>query len=191
MKINNTFPTPRKQTLQLHHILRWIRWPFLAAVIICPLVNLWVGGKAWSVIVLYSMWILWTNLFNPAMVDYNRVSQCIRLIVQGTILLILIDVLIVPGWIFNVAPIFCFGGLIVAGVLFFSDFHRQRHNMMPLLLLTLCCLIGAIVGLTLPTPAWTWTIIVLGSLSLALLVACIATTGKDFFRIIHKHFHLK
>lgn len=191
MKINNTFPTPRKQTLQLHHVLRWVRWPFLLAAILCPLINLCVGGKPWSVIVLWGLWMLWTNLFNPAMVDYNRVSQCIRLIVQGTILQILIDVLIVPGWIFNVAPIFCFGGLIVAGLLFFSDFHQQRHNMMPLLLLSVGCLIGAVVGLTVPTPAWTWTIIVLGALSFSLLVACIASTGKDFVRIIRKFFHLK
>lgn len=191
MKINNTFPTPPKQTLQLHHVLRWVRWPFIAAAIACPLVNLFTGGPWWSAVVLWCMWILWTNLFSPAMVDYNRTSQCIRIIVQGVILQILIDVLIAPGWIFNVAPIFCFGGLIVAGVLFFSDFHRQRHNMMPLLLLSIGCLAAAVVGLSIPTPAWTWTIIVLGSLALALLIACIATTGKDVFRVIHKFFHIK
>jgi hypothetical protein len=50
------------------------KWTFLFAGFICAVVNLSTGGKAWSIIVIWSMWLVWTQLVSPDMVEYNRIS---------------------------------------------------------------------------------------------------------------------
>lgn len=191
MTIKNTFPIPARQTLQRQHFLKWFRIPYWLLAAAALIVNGCTGAPWWSGVAVWSMYMLWTDILSPALVDMNRISLCIRVILQCIILQVLIDVLIVPGWIFDVAPIFCFAGLLLAAILFFSDFSRQRHNMVPLLLVCVTGIAAAVLGLTIENPARTWTVIVLGSVSLAVLVACAASAGGDLFRLLRRYFHLK
>ena len=134
--------------------------------------------------------MVWSNVIAPDMVGYNRLSQAVKLLLQSAVMLVLVDVFLVPGKLFFVLPMVGFGGLTVLAVLFFSDMRRQQQNVMPLILLSLALLISDVVG-TFVQKAWPWTAIVLGAVSFALLVACVAVLGKLVWTGIKKHFHLK
>ncbi|MCI5847898.1 MAG: DUF6320 domain-containing protein [Clostridiales bacterium] len=189
MRLEITYPVPSRRASRRLGVIRWFRWPFLAAAVACPVINLAIGGKWWSVVVLWALYMAWGNLFATAMIDYNRVSQSIRWIVQCCVLLFLIDWLLAPGWALLVVPMVAAGGLVLASILFFSDFSRQRQNVAPLLLLCIGDILYA-AGFSLAGKG-SWSVTVLASLSPVMLIALIACTGRDFFRSLHKYFHLK
>ena len=96
MKIERTYPLPSKPHFQHQQVIRWAKWPFLAAAYLCPILNLALGGKPWSLVVLWSLWIAWSSLVSPDMVAYNRISQLAKLLFQSCVLLILIDLCLGP-----------------------------------------------------------------------------------------------
>jgi hypothetical protein len=193
MKIEITYPAGKERKLQRRDVIDRAKWPFLFAAYICPIVNIATGGAAWSVIVLWSLWIVWSFVFSPDMVELNRISLFIKFIANACVLLILIDILLAPGWGMVAIPIVCFGGLAVAGVLFFTDLERQKQNMMPMLLLTGVSILGAVIGLII----WRnesladslWALIVMGAFAVALLTGSFMVLGKAFIREIKKRFH--
>lgn len=191
MKIKVTYPPVEKRTRQRRKLLNAARWPFLFAAVLCPVLNLVTGGKAWSVIVLMALYMAWTLVLSPDLVEYNRISQLIRLIVSACILLILIDRLLAPGWAIEVVPIVCFCGLAVSGVLFFTDLERQKQNMLPLLLLIFVGLAGSAVGLFLWREESRWALAVMGVFALSLLVAVVVTLGGEFLRELKRRFHVR
>lgn len=191
MKVEITYPPVSRRKFQRKKLLEIVRWPCLAAAVACPAVNLITGGRAWSVVALMALYMLWTLVLSPSLVEYNRISQVIRLIACSCILLGLIDWLLAPGWVLTVIPIVCFGGLAVAGTLFYTDLERQKRNMGPMLFLILASIAGSALGLTLWREAWRWTLWVMGALAVALLIACAATLGSDFRRELKRRFHVK
>ena len=112
-------------------------------------------------------------------------------------MLILIDVFITPTvtWGSFVIPIVTFSGLVVAAILFFTDFERQRHNLMPLLLIDIICLVAAVVmvlvikyqGLDMVL----WPYITMGGVSLAILVSLILSMKGGFFGELKRRLHSK
>ena len=106
-------------------------------------------------------------------------------------LLLLIDLILAPGRIRNLLPIVCFAGLTVAAVLFFTDFSRQKQNIIPLMLLCLVAFLSAGVCLLVPGVESQWGLIVLAALSFGLFVVCAVCLGGGFFRGLHKYFHVK
>lgn len=191
MKIKITYPHMEKRKLQRKRFLSVVRWPFLFAAYICPVVNLVTGGKAWSLIVLMSLYTVWKLLLSPDLVEYNRISQFIKLITCSCVLLSPIDIFLSPGWAIEVVPIVCFCGIAISGVLFFTDLERQKQNMLPLLLLTFLAIIGSVVGLCLYREEDRWALAVMGTFAVALLTACIIVLGGDFVRELRKRFHIK
>lgn len=188
MKIDVTYPRRTKIEARRDDLIGWAKGPFLFAAYLCPIVNLATGGKAWSVIVLWALYMVWTLGFSTDMVEYNLISQCIRLVTQSCILLLLIDLLLAPGWAAVVVPIVCFSSLFAVGILFLCDLPKQRHNMLPMLALSGAALIAAILGLLiLDCPKW--PLAVLGALSSALLVTCVCVLGGDMAREMKKMFH--
>lgn len=191
MKVNITYPKPSRQRLFQQKMITVLKWPFLFAALICPVMNLVTGGKAWSVIVLWSLFMAWFTLISPDLVEYNRISQVIKLIVYAGILLILIDWLLTPGWAVEVVPIVCFSGLAVVGVLFFTDIERQKQNMLPMLLLIFICLLSAVVGLFVWREETRWALAVMGVFAFSLLVGCISVLGTGFLRELQKRFYTR
>jgi len=192
MKVETTYPPFPRQKLHRIRLIRFLKWPFLFAAYICPLMNLFTGGKAWSVIVLWSLWMLWSIGIAPSLVEYNLISQFIKLITQSSILLILIDVFLSPGFAIEVVPIVCFGGLTIAGVFFFTNIERQQQNMMPMLMLCGVSLLCSIIGLII----WgrqenAWALLVMGAFASALIVACFIKLGASFIRNMKKYFAAK
>lgn len=191
MKTEMVYPLREKRKIQRCDVIATAKWPFLLAAYACLIINVAVGGKAWSVVVLWSLWIAWSLVVSPAMIEYNRISQLIKLITYACILLILIDVLLSPGWAILVVPIVCFSGLMLSAVLFFTDFERQKQNIMPMLLLAFISIISATVGLIVWNGGHQWALVVMGALALAILIACFMTLRSDFIRTLQKRFHTK
>lgn len=180
-----------KHRLQRKKILKIMRWPLLIAAYTCPIVNIVTKGKAWSVVVLMSLYMAWTLVFSTDLVEYNRISQFIKLITNSCVLLVLIDVFLVSGWAMEVVPIVCFSGVAISGILFFTDFDRQKQNMMPMLQLIVLEIIGAIIGIFWWRIESNWAMVVMGVLAFAMLIACIAVLSGEFIRELKRRFHVK
>lgn len=163
---------------------------FLAAAVICPVVNLIFGGKAWSVIVLWSLYMIWTLGLKLPLVDRNLINLGVRFVVMTAILLVLIDRLIYPGWAAFVVPIVAYAALLVLAVLFFVNVTKQRHNVFPLVHLTFLTAVGSVVALFVFSET-RWPMIALACIAAALLVATIFTLRMRLFSELRKRFHLK
>ncbi|MFH1879631.1 MAG: DUF6320 domain-containing protein [Bacillota bacterium] len=189
MKIELVYPERTEKALQRSRILKFTRWPFLLAVYLCPILNLYFGGSAWSVVVLWALWMAWSMALSPDLVEYNRISQTIKLVEHVCVMLILIDLLLAPGWAVDVVFILCFSALILTAVLFFSDLNKQRQNMLPMLLFITISIAASIIGLTLWKGKDLWPAMLAGVLALALALACFSVLGRDFLLEFKKRFH--
>ena len=191
MKVDITYPALGKQKQVKRKLIKAAGLVLLSAAVICPIVNIAVGGKAWSLIVLLGLYMVWTLVLSPDLVEYNRISQFIKLLLCSCLMLILIELFLAPGWAGVVVPIVGFGGLIVCAALFFSDMERQRQNMLPMLSLIFLSALGSAAGLLWLKPEIRWPLAVMGLLSLALLIACAAALGRGFLIEFQKRFHIK
>lgn len=191
MKVKTTYPHVEKRKRHRQSIINMTRWPFWLAAFTCAVVNIATGGPAWSVIAIWSLRIVWSLLISPDLVEYNRISLWIRLITNTCILLIIIDLMSPSGWSIEVVSIVCFAGLVVAGVLFFTDLNRQKQNMMPMLILSAISLVSSITGLILRLEKGRWALIVMGVIALALMSACFIVLKSGFVREVKKRFHVK
>ena len=124
MKVDITYPALGKRKQVKRKLIKAAGLVLLSAAVICPIVNIAVGGKAWSLIVLLGLYMVWTLVLSPDLVEYNRISQFIKLLLCSCLILILIELFLAPGWAGVVVPIVGFGGLIVCAALFFSDMER-------------------------------------------------------------------
>lgn len=191
MKVKITYPHLSKGKLRLVEWSYMIRWPFLFVAYLCPIINLVVGGKAWSVVVLWALLILWTLIFSPSLVEYNRISQFTKTVAYSAILLILIDVLLAPGWALEIVTIVFFAGLVVTGILFFTDLEKQKQNMMPMLWMIFISLLGVIASYVFWLKESGWEVIVMGSVAVALLFSSIFVLRIGFIDELKKRFHSK
>lgn len=189
MKCEIIYPAPSRKKQWMVRTRRIVKWAFLFTAFICAVVNLSTGGKAWSAVVLWSLWLAWSLVFSPDLVEYNRISQLVKIVAGACVLLILIDVLLSPGWALSVVPDVCFGGIAVVGALLFTDFERQKQNVMPLLWMTVGALAAAGVLLWLRRGYIGWEVYMMGAFATALIVACAAALGFDMLRQLKKHFH--
>lgn len=190
MKVKNIYPQEVKKTFKRKKFINVARWPYLSALVACPIVNLLTGGPYWFIVADFLLFITWTMFINTDLIEYNRISQFIKGTTYLLILLTLIDVILAPGWAITVVPIVCFGGLVVSATLFYTDFERQKHNLMPLLLLTVASLIASIVCLSAFEETRNWEIIVMGSVSVGLIISFIITLGSEFIKELKRRFHV-
>lgn len=190
MKVKNIYPPEVKKTFQRRKMLNVLRWPYYLILIACPVVNFLVGGPYWFIVADVSVFALWDMIFNLDLIEYNRISQFIKGVTYTLIVLTLIDVTLAPGWAVTVVPIVCFGGLLISAILFYTDFERQKHNLMPLLLLTVAAIIASIICLSAFEETRNWEIIVMGVVSFCLLVALIITLGSEFIKELKRRFHI-
>ena len=197
MNINITYPELSKKKATRAKLIRILRLPFIILAIAAPIVNQAVGGVPWSIIALFGLNIIWNMGVAIDMIEYNRTSQFIKFITYSIIMLILIDVLITPGinWGSFVIPIVTFSALVVAAVLFFTDFERQRHNLMPLLIIDIICIFAAVIMICViyyqEVDMVLWPYITMGGVSLALLVSLMLSMKGGFFGELKRRFHAK
>lgn len=188
MKIERVYPLRIKRTFQRKQLIQWMKWPFLATAAICAIINVAVGGLAWSIIVLWSLWMFWSNLISPSLIELNRISMLIKLTAHVCILLALINLLLAPGFAVVVVPIVCGSGLLLTGLLFFINIGSQKLNVMPLLMLDGVSLIGAIVGTIYYSNGKFVALMVMGILAASIMIACIFVLRESFVHSLKKYF---
>lgn len=191
MKINITYPDVSKKNFQRRKFLNIMRWPFIIAAIACPIVNICIGGPQWSIVALMGLYAIWHLVVATDLVEYNRISQFIKATIYSCILMFLIDTFLISGWALDVISIVSFGSLIISGVLFYTDFNRQKQNMLPILYLIIIAIIWSFVGLFSALEMQSWPLIVLGGIAILLLATIIITLRGDFIREIKCRFHMK
>ena len=190
MNIETIYPNVGKPALFMAYFRKVLRWLIAIAIIACPIINLAVGGKPWCLVAIWVLQGLWVTLAKPDVIEYSLLRQTVKITIYVCVLLVLIDQLLAPGWASFVVPIVACGALIVAVVIFVSDLHTQKQNMMPLIWLVLLSLLLS--GLTLAGwPERSWPMITLGSLSLMLLIVGLITLRKEIFLEFKKRFHIQ
>ena len=172
-------------------MLQILKWPFIVGALASIIVNICVGGKAWSAIVVAGEIALWKLVFALDLVEYNRISQFIKATIYSCVILALIHFLIVPFWALGIISILFYAALIVSGILFLTDIKRQKQNMLPMFYLIVIALIWSMVGLFSALEVMSWPLIVLGGVTLLLLAVIIITLRGDFIRELKCRFHLK
>ena len=192
MKINITYPAVSKKIFQRKKFLRIMKWPLIVAALACVIVNITVGGPWWSIVALMGIYMFWSLVLNTDLVEYNRISQFIKTTFYSCILMFLIDTFLGDGgWALDVISIVSFTSLVISGILLYTDFNRQKQNMLPILFLILIALIWSTIGLFTALELQSWPLIVLGGLALLFLVTIIITLRGDFIREIKCRFHVK
>lgn len=191
MKIKITYPSKSKKHFKRRLFLKITGWSFVALAIASIVVNISVGGSYWFPVALMGLYVIWDLCVNIDLIEYNRISQFIKATIYSCILMVLIDIFLVSGWAFDVISIVSFGSVIISGVLFFTDFNRQKQNMLPIFYLIVIALIWSMVGLFSALEMQSWPLIVLGGVAVLLLAIIIITLRGDFIREIKSRFHLK
>ena len=191
MKIKITYPKVSPKIIKHQRLINFMKWPLLIAVVICPIINLITGGKAWSLVVLMSIYMAWDLVISRDLVEYNRISQFVKLITLTSLLLITIDVFLVPGWALEAVPILIFSGLIVTSVLFFTDIERQKQNIFPFLFLILLSIFSSIIGLSFYHEKDSWPLTVMGVVALFLLITLTITLKENIINELKKGFSVK
>lgn len=191
MKIKITYPKVSPKIIKHQRLINFMKWPLLIAVVICPIINLITGGKAWSLVVLMSIYMAWDLAISRDLVEYNRISQFVKLITLTSLLLITIDVFLAPGWALEAVPILIFSGLIVTSVLFFTDIERQKQNIFPFLFLILLSIFSSIVGLSFYHEKDSWPLTVMGAVDLFLLITLSITLKENIINELKKGFSVK
>ena len=173
-------------------MLNIVRWPFLGVAVASPIVNLWIGGPLWCIIVILALLVVWKMVLAPDLVELNRISQSIKATVWCSILIAAIDLLFINNsFALFVIPIVCFGGLVVCMVFFFASLEAQKHNMLPLILFIFASILGSSVALYIRHAGGDWPYMVLLGLSVLCLVSLIIVLGRDFKVEMQRRFHLK
>ena len=191
MKIKITYPKVSPKIIKHQRLINFMKWPLLIAVVICPIINLITGGKAWSLVVLMSIYMAWDLVISRDLVEYNRISQFVKLITLTSLLLITIDVFLAPGWALEAVPILIFSGLIVTSVLFFTDIERQKQNIFPFLFLILLSIFSSIIGLSFYHEKDSWPLTVMGAVALFLLITLNITLKENIINELKKGFSVK
>lgn len=191
MKIKITYPKVAPKIIKHQKLINFMKWPLLIAVVICPIINLITGGKAWSLVVLMSIYMAWDLVISRDLVEYNRISQFVKLITLTSLLLITIDVFLAPGWALEAVPILIFSGLIVTSALFFTDIERQKQNIFPFLFLILLSIFSSIVGLSFYHEKDSWPLAVMGAVALFLLITLSFTLKENIINELKKGFSVK
>ena len=187
MQISNSYPTLNKQTRLFLKIRSVCRYIFLAAALACAIVNVATHTKPWSVVVIWSLWSAWNLFLSPDIIEFNLLSQTCKLAYYVTILLILIDICLAPGWALFTVPIVLMSFIVASAVFFFIDVKAQMQNSMPLMWLVSLSLIGSIAVMVYNHDIQ-WPVIVLASTAFAMLVVFIFF-HKQVLLELKKRFH--
>ena len=98
MHVKQTYPSVKKGSKNRRRMLSILRWPFLFVSIAAIAVNIAVEGPLWGVIAVLTLYVVWRLILSPDLVEYNRMSQSIKIVTWASILLALIDILIVHSF---------------------------------------------------------------------------------------------
>ena len=172
------YPIPERQAGFYRSLRNLARITFLAAGVICLLINFLVKGKMWSIIVIWSLFSVWRLVFSLRLVEFSIFSHASKVTFYIVILLFLIDRFLAPGWAETVIPIVLFADLLVMFVLFFITYERRQRHLVSIILLGLLNLVSIPYSIH-SWPIDNWIAFSFQIASLALFIVMIIVNRKD------------
>ena len=112
-----------------------VRIVFLTAAFVCVLLNVILKGKAWSLIVLWSLFSIWQLIFSLKLVEYSIFSHITYIFIDTIVLLWLIDRFLAPGWASTVIPIVFFAAMLTMFIIYFVTYDRKHRHLASMLVM--------------------------------------------------------
>jgi hypothetical protein len=191
MNIKVVYPAKNIRRDLRRNAIYWAKWPFLFAAIASVTVNILVKGPAWSAIAVWGLWMVWSFVFTPTLIENNRTSIAVKSSIHTTIMVVIVY-LVFPRWPgIEVASMVVGAGLIITATLFFSNISRQKQNVFPLIIFLVIAIIFAGVSLYFrkEETLW-WAMIVAISIAVAIFLSTAIILRINFLREIKKRFLL-
>ena len=184
------YPLPVRQSSFYRRTRSIALYSFVAAGLVCVILNLILRGKPWSLIVVWSLFSVWQLVFSLKLVEYSIFSHLTRIFVHAIILLWIIDHFIAPGWAQIVIPIVFFGALTVLSVFYYITYDRKHRHLISIMILGVLSLINIPLYLS-SWPVTNYLALAFQIASTALLLIMIITNWKDLLFEIKVRFKAK
>ena len=188
MQVHVTYPELTPHSFWRRNSRELMRGIFVFLAYACGLINIVIGGIPWAVGAIGGLMVLWVAFFYRPLVEHTAIKKMTDVGAAVCLYLFLLDWVFGGGWSSFVVPIVLFAGLIIAGTFFLAYFKKQKRNFLPLFELTLGGFVAIFCGLV----GWSrldWPLIVVGSVSLALVVLTAALHWKEIRVEFRKKMH--
>ena len=189
MHVHVTYPEQTPLTFWRRNSRMLLRSLFVFCMYASGLVNLCVGGKPWALAVIGGLMVLWIAVFYRPLVEHTLIKKLSDVSIAVCAYLFLLDWLFGRGWSDFVVPIVFFADLLGCGFYFLLFFKKQKRNFLPLFELVLAGMIGVVCALA-GLDRLDWPMIVVGSVSLALVILTLALYFKPIMQEVRKKFHM-
>lgn len=160
---------------------------FIAAIIVCGIVNICIGGEPWVFYVVGAEVVFWTLFMRWPLVETSFMTKLFEAVAVVIGYLYLINGLSKGHWVQDVTPIVLFSMIIVLSILFIADKKRKERNIIPIIILILGAIVMFMFAVFLAEISW--QIIVLGAVALLSIGALISFFFKPLTEEFKKRFH--
>jgi hypothetical protein len=189
MQVHITYPELTNRSFWQRNSRELMRGLFVFIAYACGLVNIALGGVPWALAAIGGLCVFWIAFFYKPLVENTAIKKITDVGGSVCLYLFLLDWVFGGNWSGFVAPIVFFADLIVAGTYFLAYFKKEKRNFLPLFELTLGGLVAIFCGLV----GWSrvdWPLIVVGSVSFALVVLTVSLYWKDIKVEFGKKMHM-
>lgn len=189
MQVHVTYPELTPHSFWRRNRRELMRGLFAFVAYACGLVNIAIGGRPWALAAIGGLLVLWIMFFYRPLVENTVIKKLTDVGGAVCLYLFLLDGIFGGNWSGFVAPIVFFADLTIAGTYFLAYFNKEKRNFLPLFELTLAGFVAIFCGLV----GWRkldWPLIVVGSVSLALVVLTAALHWKEIRVEFGKKMHL-
>ena len=188
MQVHVTYPELISHNFWRRNRRELTRGLFVFLAYACGVVNLAVGGKPWALAAIGGLAVVWIIVFYKPLVENTAIKKITDAGAAVCLYLFLLDGIYGGNWSGFVAPIVLFADLVIAGTYFLAYFKKEKRNFLPLFELSLGGLVAIFCGLV----GWSrvdWPLIVVGSVSLALVLLTMALHWKEIRVEFSKKMH--
>lgn len=162
---------------------------FLITAVTCGIINIVIGGRAWSLCVIGAEILFWIIFVHKPVIENTVIGKISVAVLSVCAYLILLDVIYDNSWTLQAVPFIYFNILIINSIIFFFGFKRQKRNLLPLfflVILSLAFFIASIAG-ALKT---SMQVIILGSAALSITVSGFLLFKEQIKLELKKKFHM-
>jgi len=190
MIVKNDYPKIKEKVSKFLLIRKIILIIFLTSFIICLTVNLIVGGKLWSMYVLFGELIIYYAFLNKPLIDNVLIKRLFILVLIIMGYLYTIDKINYTNWSILVIEVLCFSFLILELILFFVNYEYHKKKIIMLLFTSIISCIICLLGIVRVFPI-NWAVIVTGSIGLFNIIILFTFYCKTTILELKKYFSLK
>ncbi|MBO4358440.1 MAG: hypothetical protein J5796_01415 [Erysipelotrichaceae bacterium] len=184
------YPIPKRQSTLYTYLRNYSRIAFLAAAVICIIVNLLTKTKPWSLVVAFSLFAVWRLAFSLKLVEFSIYAHAMRAFIYAMVLLGIIDHFLAPGWGQTVIPIVMFSTVLIMGIIYFAVYDRKDRHLASILLLAVLYLISLPYSLH-SLPITNWVAFGFNVASFVLLVVMIIINRKEVIYELKARLNIK